>query len=289
MRIARFEQGDGAVGFGMVQGESLLRLPDPPGGALEGWLPFDTHRLAALKVQANAFGDSIPLASVRLLAPLTQTRTFLGIGGNYASHLAEIEALGITAPSDQLWFNKQVASINGPYDPVVVPRQSATLDYEGELGVVIGATCRNVAVADALAHVAGYLVCNDFSVRAVQMRSVTMTLGKSFETHGPIGPWLVTADEIPDPQALDLRTLVNGELRQSGSTAEMRYSVAEQIAFLSAIFTLRPGDILATGTPAGVAAAMTPPRFLMPGDIVRVEIDRVGAIENVCIADPYQD
>jgi len=128
--------------------------------------------------------------------------------------------------------------------------------------------------------IAGYMVCNDVSVRDIQLKSVTMTLGKSFDTHGPIGPWLVTPDEIPDPHGLRIRTWVNSELRQDGNTSEMRYSIFEQIAELSSIFTLEPGDILATGTPAGIAAAMRPPQFLKSGDRVKVQIDGIGAIEN---------
>jgi 2-keto-4-pentenoate hydratase/2-oxohepta-3-ene-1,7-dioic acid hydratase in catechol pathway len=146
--------------------------------------------------------------------------------------------------------------------------------------VVIGRAAKGVKAADALDHVFGYLVANDVSARDWQRHSPTFTMGKSFDTHGPIGPWIVTADEIPDPQALALRCLVNGEIRQQSNTSDMSFSVAEQIEYLSTAFTLEPGDLLATGTPEGVGAGMKPPRFLQPGDVVRCEIDGIGAIEN---------
>jgi len=167
-----------------------------------------------------------------------------------------------------------------------MPRVSDKLDYEAELGVVIGTRCRHVPAAQARDVIAGYLVCNDVSVRDWQRRSATMTLGKSFNTTGPIGPWIVTDDEVPDPLALTLRMRVNGEVRQEARTGEMIYSIYEQIAYLSTVMTLEPGDILATGTPSGVGAAMDPPSFLKVGDVMRVEIDGIGHIENRVIAEP---
>jgi 2-keto-4-pentenoate hydratase/2-oxohepta-3-ene-1,7-dioic acid hydratase in catechol pathway len=149
--------------------------------------------------------------------------------------------------------------------------------------VVIGAKAKGVKAADALSHVFGYLVANDVSARDWQKHSPTFTMGKSFDTHGPIGPWIVTADEIPDPQNLPLRSFVNGELRQESNTSNMSFSVAEQIEYLSTAFTLEPGDLIATGTPEGVGMAMDPPQFLKPGDVVRCEIDGIGAIENKVI------
>ena len=153
------------------------------------------------------------------------------------------------------------------------------------LGVVIGRAGRHVKAANALGCVFGYLVANDVSARDWQRHSPTFTMGKSFDTHGPIGPWIVTAEEIPDPQALDLRCLVNGEVRQDSNTADMSFSVAEQIEYLTTAFTLEPGDLLATGTPEGVGAAMDPPGFLRPGDVVRCEVAGIGAIENT-VAEP---
>lgn len=160
------------------------------------------------------------------------------------------------------------------------------MDYEAELGVVIGTRCRHVSAADAASVIAGYLVVNDVSVRDWQMRSPTMTLGKSFNTHGPIGPWIVTADEVPDPHALRLRMYVNGELKQDAITGEMIYNIWDQIAYLSTVMTLEPGDLIATGTPSGVGVAMKPPQFRKPGDVMRVEIDGIGHIENICAHEP---
>ena len=152
--------------------------------------------------------------------------------------------------------------------------------------MVIGRRCRHVSVADAPSVVAGYLVINDVTVRDWQMRSPTMTLGKSFNTHGPMGLWLVTPDEVPDPHALRMRMLVNGEVKQEVSTGEMIFNIWDQIAYLSTVMTLEPGDVIATGTPSGVGAAMKPPQFRRVGDVMRVEIENIGHIENICIQEP---
>lgn len=281
MRIARFLDSTKTIRSGIVLDDEIVCMA----GGIEDWLAASEAARAeiiALAVQAD---HRVPLASVRLLAPISCPRKFLAIGGNYSSHIKEIEHLGIKAPETQLWFNKQTSCIVGPFDQVAIPSQSDQVDYEGELVVVIGRRCRNVPRERANEVIAGYMVGNDVSVRDVQLRSPTMTLGKSFDTHGPIGPWLVTRDEIGDPQRLAIRTWVNGELRQDGSTAEMRFSIAEQIAELSSVFTLEPGDLLATGTPAGVGGAKRPPCYLKRGDVVRIEIAGIGAIENHFVTD----
>jgi len=216
------------------------------------------------------------LDDVRLLAPL-HPRKYLAIGMNYAKHVAEMGHA--ERPKFQYWFNKQTTCINGPFAPID-PGVTEMLDYEVELGVVIGRAAKGVRAAEALDHVFGYLVANDVSARDWQRHSPTFTMGKSFDSHGPIGPWIVTADEIPDPQKLDLRCLVNGEVRQQSNTAGMSFTVAEQVKYLTTAFTLEPGDLLATGTPEGVGAAMDPPAFLKAGDVVRCEIEGIGAIEN---------
>ncbi len=207
---------------------------------------------------------------------------FLGIARNYAAHARERGgSLGGEFP---VFFNKQISCIVGSGDAIVIPAISPQVDYEGELAVVIGRRASNVSIAEALEYVAGYTIANDVSVRDWQQRSPTMTLGKSFDTHGPLGPWLVTSDDIADPQSLEIRTYVNDELRQRASTEEMIYSVAEQIAVLSIACTLEPGDVIATGTPAGVGAAFDPPRWLCAGDVVRVEIDEIGVLSNPVVA-----
>ena len=231
-------------------------------------------------------GMTFPLADVRLEAPVPNPSKYLAIGMNYAKHAEEARRAGVQVPDSQVWFNKQVSCVNGPFDPVHMPKVSDKLDYEAELGVVIGKRCRHVAAADARSVIAGYLVCNDVSVRDWQRRSATMTLGKSFNTTGPIGPWIVTDDEVPDPHALTLRMLVNGQKRQEVGTGEMVFNIFEQIAYLSTVMTLEPGDILATGTPSGVGAAMEPPSWLKVGDVMRVEIDGIGYIQNTVVPEP---
>jgi 2-keto-4-pentenoate hydratase/2-oxohepta-3-ene-1,7-dioic acid hydratase in catechol pathway len=238
------------------------------------------------RVERTDDSVSYPLASVKLEAPIADPQKFLAIGLNYQDHVDEIIKRGGKAPEHQIWFNKQVSCINGPYDPVVLPRVSEKLDYEGELGVIIGKRCRHVRESDAVGVIAGYVVANDVTARDWQRMSPTWTLGKSFDTHGPIGPWIVTADEIQDPQQLGMRLYVNGECRQKTSTALMVFNIAAQIAHLTTVMTLEPGDILLTGTCSGAGFGMTPPRFLQPGDVVRVEIDGIGHIENTVVAEP---
>jgi 2-keto-4-pentenoate hydratase/2-oxohepta-3-ene-1,7-dioic acid hydratase in catechol pathway len=222
---------------------------------------------------------ALPLAGLTLLPPVERPGKFLAIGMNYRKHAEESERIGVAAPKRQLWFNKQTTCIAGPFD-AIDPGVTEKLDYEVELGMVIGAPAKHVCAEEALRHVFGYTVVNDVSARDWQFHSQTFTMGKSFDTHGPIGPWIVTADDIPDPQALGLSCFVNGELRQSSNTAEMIFGIRDQIAYLSTAFTLEPGDLIATGTPEGVGVAMDPPRFLQPGDVVRCEVEGVGAIEN---------
>ena len=229
---------------------------------------------------------TIPLDRVHILAPVPRPGKYLGVGGNFESHLQEAAHLGLLRPAKPIWFNKQTTCVIGPYDPIHLPRVSVQLDYEAELGIVIGRRCRHVQVEDALSVVAGYVVCNDVSVRDWQMRSPTATLGKSFDTHGPFGPYLVTPDEVGHPQELRIRTWINGELRQDGSTAEMIFNCAQLIADLSQVCTLEPGDVLATGSPRGCGGLRNPPSWLRAGDVARIEIERVGTIENTVISEP---
>lgn len=282
MRIARYHTADGPTRLGRVDGETVTDISEVVGGtSLRTILPL----LPSLRDQILAAdGVRHPLAAVVLEAPIDNPQKFLGIGMNYREHAEEAARAGIAIPTSQMWFNKQVSCIVGPYDNIVKPGISDQLDYEIELGVVIGRRCRNVPVEDARSVIAGYLVANDVSVRDwLAARSPTFTLGKSFDTHGPIGPWLTTDDEIEDPLALTMRLTVNGEVRQDFPTSDMIYDVYEQIAYLTQVFTLMPGDILATGTPAGIGAPTG--RFLKPGDVVRAEIDGLGALENRVVAE----
>jgi 2-keto-4-pentenoate hydratase/2-oxohepta-3-ene-1,7-dioic acid hydratase in catechol pathway len=229
-------------------------------------------------------GDRHPLEDVRLLAPV-QPRKFLGIGLNYADHIAES---GMEAPEFPVFFNKQATCVVGPGDEVHMPNVSNLLDYEGELAIVIGERCRHVAEERAHEVIAGYTITNDLSVRDWQLRTPTMTMGKSFDTHGPLGPWLVSGDELGNPHALAIRTYVNDELRQDGNTKEMIFDCFQQVAHVSEAFTLEPGDVIATGTPAGIGAVRQPfPEGLLKvGDTVRVEIEGIGALENTVVEEP---
>jgi 2-keto-4-pentenoate hydratase/2-oxohepta-3-ene-1,7-dioic acid hydratase in catechol pathway len=188
-------------------------------------------------------------------------------------------------PEHQIWFAKQPGCIVGHRAKIVVPSVSSMVDFEGELVYVIGRRCRKVPPERAHEVIAGFMAGNDVSVRDWQARSPTMMMGKGFDTHGPTGPWLTTLDEAGDWQDLAIRTWVNGALMQSGSTSDMIFSVRAQIAHLTQAFTLEPGDVIFTGTPEGVGVARKPPQFLKPGDIVRIEIDRLGALENECTQD----
>jgi len=223
-----------------------------------------------------------PLASLRLDAPIRRPPKFLGLGMNYAAHVAEA---GRERPEHQVWFNKQSTCVIGPDQPIVVPGVSTMVDYEGELGVVIGTRCRHVPRERARDVVAGWTVVNDVSARDWQWRTPQWTLGKSFDTHGPMGPALVTIDELADPDGLSLRTWVNGDLRQDATTDDMIFHVWDMVAELSTVFTLEPGDVLATGTPSGCGFALDPPDFLEEGDTVRIEIEGVGVLENPVTAE----
>ena len=235
--------------------------------------------LRAVQVAMDAVIEPLALESVRLLSPIERPGKYLAIGMNYRKHVEEAERLGVPAPKQQLWFNKQTTCLAGPYDDID-PGVTEKLDYEVELGVVIGTAAKGVSETDAHKHVFGYFVANDVSARDWQFHSPTFTMGKSFDTHGPIGPWITTADEVLDPHALKLRCLVNGEVRQENDTGQMIFDVWKQISYLSSAFTLEPGDLIATGTPEGVGVGMQPPVFLRSGDVVRCEVDGLGAIEN---------
>lgn len=280
MKLATFTH-DGCRRIGTVLGDEILDLssaaPDLPKQMVE-LLAAGPEALNAARAAVS--GRRYRLDQVRLEAPVPNPQKFLAIGLNYEDHAEEARRAGIKVTDEQVWFSKLNSCIAGPFDPIVMPAVSDKLDYEVELGVIIGRRCRNVDVSQALSMIAGYTVCNDVTVRDWQHRTPQWTLGKSFDTHGPFGPWIVTADRVPDPQNLTLRLLVNGELRQQASTALMIHPVAAQIAHLSQAITLEPGDVIATGTCSGVAIGMHPPRFLRVGDLVRAEIDGIGAIEN---------
>jgi 2-keto-4-pentenoate hydratase/2-oxohepta-3-ene-1,7-dioic acid hydratase in catechol pathway len=278
MRLLRFKH-DEAIHLGVVVGEDIVALDGLGFSTMLSLIESGPAALDRVRARATSASPEVALADATLLAPIERPGKYLAIGMNYAKHLAEADKLGVARSNYQVWFNKQTTCLAGPYDDID-PGVTEKLDYEVELGVVIWRRAKRVSEANAPAHVFGYFVANDVSARDWQFHSPTFTMGKSFDTHGPIGPWIITADEIADPHALSLRTYVNGELRQQSNTSYMLANVWQQIAYITTAFTLEPGDLLATGTPEGVGVSRTPPAFLNRGDVVRCEIDGVGAIEN---------
>ena len=227
---------------------------------------------------------SLPVVQPARLGPCVGgTGKFICIGLNYADHAAES---GLQVPPEPVIFMKATSAICGPNDPILIPRTSQKTDWEVELGVVIGKPAKYITEAEALSHVAGYCVINDVSERAFQTeRAGQWTKGKSCDNFGQTGPWLVTPDEVPDPQNLPMWLKVNGETMQNGSTRTMVYGVAHIIAYLSQFFTLHPGDIISTGTPPGVGMGMKPPRYLKAGDVVELGIEGLGTQKQTCVQD----
>ncbi|MCH6563614.1 MAG: fumarylacetoacetate hydrolase family protein, partial [Myxococcales bacterium] len=250
---------------------------------MKACLAAGEQALATARSAAKSGDARLALTDVKLEAPILAPPKFIGIGLNYRDHAAES---GMDIPKHPMMFNKQSTSAHPPYAPFHLPRASSALDYEGELAVVIGKACRHVPAEHASEVIAGYTICNDVSVRDWQIRVPTFTMGKSFDTHCPLGPWIVTTDEIGDPHSLELKTWVNGELRQSSNTKQLIFNCFQLVEHLSTAFTLEPGDVISTGTPAGVGVAMKPPQLLKLGDVVKIAIDGIGEIENAVIEEP---
>ena len=271
--------------LGIVEGESVVAaaslahgVPGTMADFLAGW----PDSLAVLQAAYRAADqpETVALNEVELLAPVPRPGKIVAAGVNYASHAAEQKRV---MPDHPVLFAKLTTAVIGHgaeirWDPTF----TQAVDFESELAVVIGKSCRRVDEADALAYVAGYTCLNDVSARDLQYSDKQFVRGKSLDTFGPMGPWLVTADEIADPQALRVRCLVNGEVMQDASTAEMLFGVAYLVSFCSQAFTLEPGDVIATGTPAGVGWFRDPRRMLHDGDEVVVDIEHVGRLVNRC-------
>lgn len=265
---------------GAVVGDEVVDLTDQEVGLPAEMVDLLVGGQGALEraTQAHRTGARrLSLEQVQLVAPVPRPPKVLAMGMNYAAHIAE---MGRDAPEHQVWFNKQRTCVIGPGEAIEIPVVSDAVDYEGELAFVIGRTARRVPAEEAMAVVAGFTVMNDVSVRDWQWRAPTWTMGKSFDTHGPLGPWIVTADELGDPHRLRLRTWVNEELRQDGTTEDMVFGVGQMVELLSTACTLEPGDVVTTGTPPGVGASFSPPKWLVPGDVVRIEIEGIGTLEN---------
>jgi 2-keto-4-pentenoate hydratase/2-oxohepta-3-ene-1,7-dioic acid hydratase in catechol pathway len=281
MKLATFQHA-GRSRIGRVEGDAVVDL-----AAAAPELPQEMVALleagdAAWSRARDAQGPAIPLGDVTLEAPIRRPPKILAVGLNYRDHAEEA---GMEIPKVPMIFNKQSTSVHPPDVPFHRPRVSDKLDYEGELAFVIGRRCRHVPVERAREVIAGYTIVNDVSVRDWQMRVPTFTMGKSFDTHCPMGPYLVSGDEV-DPHTLSIRTWVNGELRQDSNTKHLIFDCFALVAHLTEAFTLEPGDVVSTGTPAGVGAARKPRSYLVAGDEVRIAIEGLGELENGVIEEP---
>jgi len=239
--------------------------------------------LDAMQRQIAVSKNRLALSEVKLLAPIPRPGKYLAISLNYADHIAET---GKDKPEYPSFFTKQSTCVIGCDEAIQRPRVSDKLDYEGELAFVIGRRCRHVPVDKAHQVIAGFTIANDVSVRDWQMRSPTLMVGKSFDTAGPLGPWLVTSDEIRDPHNLTIKTWVDSELRQNANTSQMIFNCYEMVAYLSQAMTLEPGDVIATGTPSGVGVKMQPRGYLKPGQTVKIEIEKIGMLTNPVTQEP---
>lgn len=263
----------------VIDGRNDPQIPT----TLSAFLAAGPRALEAMQRLLASDCERIALDQVKIHAPIPRPGKYLAISLNYAEH---IEETGRDRPEYPSFFNKQTTCVIGPEDPIHRPKVSDKLDYEGELAFVIGTRCRHVPVEQAHQVIAGYTIANDVSVRDWQFRSPTFTVGKSFDTHGPLGPWLVTRDEIPDPHSLNLQTWVDGELRQQANTRQMLFNCYDMIAYLSQAMTLEPGDVISTGTPSGVGVKMNPRGYLRAGQTVRIEIEKIGTLVNSVIEEP---
>ncbi|MCQ8179677.1 fumarylacetoacetate hydrolase family protein [Methylomonas sp. SURF-1] len=282
MKLATFLD-NGVRKIGAVVGDAVVAAGAEAPNDMPAFLAAGDSARQALQALIDADAPRIALTDVTLLAPIPRPGKLLGVGLNYADHIGET---GLEKPEYPTFFTKQSTCVIGPGAAIHIPPISDKVDYEGELAIVIGQRCKNVSVENARSVIAGYTICNDVTARDWQARTPTWTLGKSFDTHGPLGPWLITADEIADPHNLTLKTWVDGELRQNANTGEMIFNCYELIAYLSQVMTLEPGDVISTGTPAGVGVKMKPRGYLQPGQTVRIEIEGIGTLSNPVIAEP---
>ena len=286
MNFCTYQRADGASRPGVWTERGIVDLqaadPSLPATLLEilrlGDAGIARARAAVEAAQAAAIVRSDGLT---LLPPIQNPAKIVCIGLNYRDHAAEVK---LPLPDYPSVFAKWPNTLIGDGAEIVIPPESNRVDYEAELAFVVGRRARRVAEVDALPYIAGYMCFNDVSVRDYQSRTSQWTIGKVFDTHGPCGPFLVTRDAIPDPQKLRIRTMIGDEVLQDSSTSEMVFGVARIVAELSAVMTLEPGDIVATGTPAGVGTSRNPRRWIKPGERVRVEIEGLGVLENPAVA-----
>lgn len=288
MRLVTYSH-DGGTALGALDDDGVRPLgPDLPGTMVELVALGDEGLARAADAASRA--EPVPLSDVRLLAPLRPRNNIMCIGKNYREHAAEFAGSGFDAsqqqavPDHPIVFTKALSSVVGPGDPIDVSADTTgTSDYEGEIAVVIGRGGRGIAAADAFDHVYGYTIVNDMTVREIQKRHVQFFLGKSAATYCPMGPALVTRDEVADVTALWVRTTVNGEERQAAPVSDLIFDIPTLIETISAWVELEPGDMIATGTPAGVGIGSTPPRYVRPGDVVEVTVDGLGTLTNPAV------
>jgi 2-keto-4-pentenoate hydratase/2-oxohepta-3-ene-1,7-dioic acid hydratase in catechol pathway len=278
MKLATYT-AEGVTGTGIVVGDSIIDT-GVAGTMIDLIRDWDALK-PALEAKAAA-GCGVPLSSVKLEAPVPRPGKIWAIGLNYADHIAESK---MPTPERQVWFTKAQTSVNGPYDGIEIAKGTMTADYEVELVAIVGKGGKHISATDAEAAIFGYCVGNDVTERMWQHAGPQWSLGKSFDTHAPMGPWIVTADEVGDPHALGLRCFVNGDKRQDSNTQHLVFNIWQQVEHLSVGMTLEAGDCLFTGTPGGIGAAMDPRQFLQPGDVVRCEIDGLGHIEGIMVAE----
>jgi 2-keto-4-pentenoate hydratase/2-oxohepta-3-ene-1,7-dioic acid hydratase in catechol pathway len=283
MKLATFSAG-GASELGLVEGERIRSIsraaPQLAADMIDLIARWPELEAEVRRIAGDGAGEDFALGQVRLLAPIRRPGKIMAIGLNYADHIAES---GQGTPTHQIWFSKASTAANGPYGDIEIPIVSKTTDYEVELVAVVGPGGRHISREAAPGALFGFCVGDDVSERAWQQMTPQWVLGKSFDTHAPFGPWITTIDEAPDPHGRAIRCLVNGEVRQESNTANLVFDVWAQVAHVSKVMTLEPGDLIFTGTPGGVGASMKPPQFLKAGDVVRVEIEGLGALENRCV------
>ncbi|HIM22218.1 MAG TPA: FAA hydrolase family protein [Gammaproteobacteria bacterium] len=287
MKLVTFKSDDNE-GIGSLELDAIIPFKEEPSLPID-MLSFLEAGDTAIKKAEDLCKNpksKISFSEVKLLAPISRPPKIIAIGLNYADHLEEVRAAGreMETPVVPMIFNKQSLSATGPYEDIHDPKVSEMLDFEGELTFVIGKKCRHVPKEKAHEVIAGYTIANDLSVRDWQLRVPTFTIGKSFDTHCPFGPAIVTPDEISDPHNLDLITEVNGEQRQSSNTKNLIFNCFDLVEHLSTAFTLEPGDLVLTGTPGGVGVVEG--KFLKKGDVIKISISELGHIENKVIDEP---
>lgn len=285
MKLVTFTH-EGRTRIGAVEAEAVVDFAAHGCGLSDDMLTFLAQGEAAFNAAREACASGVgrlALGDVSLEAPIRRPPKILAVGLNYRDHAAEG---GFDVPTVPVIFNKQSTAVTGPGGVIHLPKESVQLDYEGEFAFVIGKHCRRLPKEKALDVIAGYTIANDVSVRDWQFRSPTTTMGKSWDTHCPLGPYLVTPDEVSDPHNLALRTWVNGEIRQDSNTRHLIFDLSDIIVHLSTAFTLEPGDVICTGTPSGVGLGMDPQVWLKAGDVVRITIDQLGTLENRVIDEP---